>query len=59
LDESGQPTEKIEDKETYHLMDAERYILGWLMRTNPPAAGEQVEVADDAYKSERRSRWHS
>jgi hypothetical protein len=30
LDEAGQPTEKIEDKETYHFLDAERYILGWL-----------------------------
>jgi len=27
LDENNQPTEKIEDKARYHLMDAERYIL--------------------------------
>ena len=27
LDENFQPTEKIENKERYHLMDAERYIL--------------------------------
>ena len=26
LDEAGQPTEKIADKETYHLLDALRYI---------------------------------
>lgn len=30
LDTNGEPTEKIEDKETFHHMDAERYILGWL-----------------------------
>jgi hypothetical protein len=27
LDDTGQPTEEIEDKHSYHLMDAERYIL--------------------------------
>jgi hypothetical protein len=30
LDANGEPTEEIEDKSTYHLLDAERYILGWL-----------------------------
>jgi hypothetical protein len=30
LDSNGEPTEVIEDKETFHLLDAERYILGWL-----------------------------
>jgi len=33
LDQHDQPTEEIEDKETYHLLDAERYILGWLAQT--------------------------
>ena len=28
LDDNYEPTEKIEDKESYHLMDSERYILG-------------------------------
>jgi hypothetical protein len=32
IDESGNPTEKIEAKETYHIMDAERYIVSWLFR---------------------------
>lgn len=32
LDENGEPTEEIEDKATYHFMDAERYIVGWLLR---------------------------
>jgi hypothetical protein len=30
LDEAGEPTEKIEAKETFHHMDAERYIIGYL-----------------------------
>jgi len=32
LDASGEPTETIEDKEKYHFMDAERYIIGYLKR---------------------------
>lgn len=32
LDASGEPTEAIEDKEKYHFMDAERYIIGYLKR---------------------------
>ena len=30
LDSAGQPTEIIDDKATYHYLDAERYIIGWL-----------------------------
>jgi len=30
LDEQGEPTEKIEDKETFHYLDAERYIMAEL-----------------------------
>jgi hypothetical protein len=30
LDQSGQPTENIKDKATFHLMDAERYIIGFI-----------------------------
>lgn len=29
----GEPTEKIEDKSTYHLIDAERYIIGKIRDT--------------------------
>jgi hypothetical protein len=36
LDQNGEPTEKIEDKATFHFMDAERYIIGWLKKTTPP-----------------------
>lgn len=36
LDDAGEPTEAIEAKETYHRLDALRYIVGWLMRTNKP-----------------------
>jgi len=31
LDDMGNPTEKIEDKEKYHYMDAERYIISFLV----------------------------
>lgn len=30
VDGAGNPTEKIADKQTYHYMDAERYIVGWI-----------------------------
>jgi hypothetical protein len=30
LDEKGLPTEEIEDKHSFHMMDAKRYILGYL-----------------------------
>jgi hypothetical protein len=29
----GEPTEEIEDGGTYHPLDAERYVIGWLNRT--------------------------
>jgi hypothetical protein len=38
LGRDGQPTEDIEDKSTYHYLDAERYIVGWLMRPPEPRA---------------------
>lgn len=37
LDDRGAATEKIEEKETYHCLDALRYIGAWLFR--PPARG--------------------
>lgn len=37
LDDSGNPTEKIEDKEKYHRLDAERYIISHLIGVPPPA----------------------
>jgi hypothetical protein len=35
LDESGQPTDKIQDKEKYHRMDAERYLVSGLKGRQP------------------------
>jgi len=32
LDEAGNATAEIEDKQTFHYMDAERYIIGYLRR---------------------------
>lgn len=34
VDENGEPTEKIEDKESYHLLDALRYISSHLNRSD-------------------------
>ena len=45
LDASDQPTEQIEDKETYHLLDAERYILGWLADKATVQAGSLDALA--------------
>ena len=39
VDESGSPTEKIEDKEDYHLLDAVRYVV--------PSAVAPADVAGD------------
>jgi hypothetical protein len=43
LDESGEPTEAIEDKHEYHLMDCERYI--WSELAQPRGKGESVVIA--------------
>ena len=31
VDAQGEPTEEIEDKSSFHFMDAERYLISWLM----------------------------
>lgn len=36
VDAAGEPIEKIDNKSSYHFMDAERYIVGKLRRTVPP-----------------------
>lgn len=38
LTEEGEPTEKIEDKNEYHLLDALRYIISHLRKSRPGAA---------------------
>ena len=37
LDDRDEPTEKIADKETFHLLDAERYIIGFIKRKGAKA----------------------
>jgi hypothetical protein len=41
LDEMGEPTEDIEDKNAFHFMDAERYIISLIAQgaAPPPATG--------------------
>lgn len=44
LDDNDEPTERIADKQDYHFMDSERYIVGWLKRQTPPRA----DIPDEA-----------
>ncbi len=44
VDANGDPTEKIDNKSTYHFMDSERYIIGWLRR--PPEQEARVTWLD-------------
>lgn len=44
VDERGEPTEKIEDQHSYHHLDAERYLIGWLKR---PSAGPIQATRDE------------
>lgn len=61
LNEMDEPTEAIEDKETYHALDAERYIISWLRRNQRSGGkinltgqrGVLDGVAVDAYKHRR------
>jgi hypothetical protein len=45
LDEDGQPTDVIDRKKTYHLLDAARYIIGKL-RNNSLGRGPEAGGAD-------------
>ena len=44
LDASGTPTEQIEDKEKFHIMDSERYIVSWLRGTSDPVVEHSEAV---------------
>jgi hypothetical protein len=39
LNDNGEPTERIEDKNDYHFMDAERYIIGFIAGGNQTSIG--------------------
>lgn len=43
LNAQGEPTEEIEDKETYHFMDAERYIVGFLKRKSGKMTSQKID----------------
>ena len=45
LNEMGEPTEKIDSKESFHLMDAMRYIIGYLNLDRPKATMASSPVA--------------
>ena len=54
LDERGEPTEKIDAKETFHFMDAERYIIGYLKSPRTPPRIPKVFAV---MPEERGLRW--
>jgi hypothetical protein len=45
LDEMGEPTEKIEAKESFHILDSVRYILRYLNTDKPKIFGAASPVA--------------
>jgi hypothetical protein len=61
LDESGQPTEGIADKERFHLMDAERYVISWWTqfgrRTRQSPRIRDWAKPDDGMITRRIGRW--
>ena len=44
LDSQDRPTEKIADKATFHFLDAERYIIGYLKRKGSRVKADQVNL---------------
>lgn len=46
LNEAGEATDKIEDKEQYHLLDSVRYILGDVKAAGPKKAGVTRRLRD-------------
>ena len=54
---TGEPTEEIKDKNSFHMMDAERYIFTLLASVFKPA-GEIIDDLDmSIYKSKRTTIW--
>lgn len=51
LDENGEPTEKIEDKETFHFMDSERYIISKLRAGNMASASSSRDLNESSSSS--------
>jgi hypothetical protein len=45
LDEMGEPTEKIDAKETFHLLDAVRYVISYLDMDKPKGGFSGSPVA--------------
>lgn len=43
LDASGQPTEKIKDKSTYHRLDALRYVAAGITQSSAPIGNQPTE----------------
>ena len=50
LDDEGEPTEKIDSKETFHMMDAERYIISYLKLGRPTGFKTGTSVAHPGFQ---------
>lgn len=56
LDENGEPTEAIEDKATFHQLDAERYILAHLFNDRPVYGYSQTNTRGTLAQSRTNGR---
>jgi len=45
VDEAGEPTKEIDEKETYHVLDAERYIVGYIKTPVAAATSRPRQIA--------------
>lgn len=60
LDDTGQPTQEIENKRSFHYMDAERYIIGKIRGTLAPMTAVQPTQKSkflDKREADEVSRW--
>jgi hypothetical protein len=55
LDDMNQPTEKIKNKETFHRLDALRYVSQGLEIPEAAAASAETSSILDTYGASRRS----
>lgn len=53
VDDAGEVMEKIADKDSYHLLDATRYVLGWVRR--PGGEAWDPKPSEEAYLDTERA----
>jgi hypothetical protein len=50
LDEQGEPTQKIDSKESFHVMDSERYIITYMKLGRPKPTSRGTSVAHPGFQ---------